>query len=199
MPEELKVPRLVTVAEKRAMEEDFHMSSARDTGQLLRTLAASKPGGRLLEIGTGVGVGAGWLLDGMDPAARLITLEVHPEAAQISKEMLASDSRVEVVQANAVDWLRAYDGPLFDLIFVDASVPKYEERALTLSRIAPGGLFVCDDVIWSAAWDPQVRPSKDRVDKFRAEIHGEPDFHVSLLDWGPGICVATRITADAGH
>ena len=192
----VKVPQLVEAAEKRAMEEDFHMSSARDTGQLLRTLAASKPGGLLLEIGTGVGVGSGWLLDGMDRAARLITLEVHPEAAQISKEMLASDPRVEVVHADALEWLRAYDGPLFDLIFVDASVPKYEERALTLSRIAPGGLFVCDDVIWSASWDPAVRPSKDRVDRFRAEIFDEPDFHVTLMDWGPGVCVATRIVAD---
>ncbi|MEV6830788.1 MULTISPECIES: O-methyltransferase [Amycolatopsis] len=196
MNELVKVPKLVEVAEKRAMEEDFHMSSARDTGQLLRALAASKPGGLLLEIGTGVGVGAGWLLDGMDPTARLITLEVHPEAAEISTEMLAGDSRVEVVHADAIEWLRAYDGPLFDMIFVDASVPKYEERALTLSRIAPGGLFVCDDVIWSASWDPAVRPSKDRVDKFRLEIFDEPDFHVLLMDWGPGVCVATRIAAD---
>jgi predicted O-methyltransferase YrrM len=199
MSELMRVPQLVTVAEKRAMEEDFHMSSARDTGQLLRTLAATKPGGLFLEIGTGVGVGAGWLLDGMDRAARLITLEVHPEAAQISKEMLASDSRAEVVQADAVEWLRAYDGPLFDMIFVDASVPKYEERALTLSRIAPGGLFVCDDVIWQASWDPAVRPSKDRVDKFRVEIFAETQFQVTLMDWGPGICVATRIVADAGN
>ena len=199
MNEPMKVPQLVTVAEKRAMEEDFHMSSARDTGQLLRTLAASKPGGLLLEIGTGVGVGAGWLLDGMDRAARLITLEVHPEAAQIGKEMLAADSRAEVVHADAIAWLREYDGPLFDLIFVDASVPKYEERALTLSRIAPGGLFVCDDVIWQPSWDPAVRPSRDRVEKFRLEIFDETEFQVTLMDWGPGICVATRIVADAGH
>jgi predicted O-methyltransferase YrrM len=199
MSELVKGPELVAVAEKRALAEDFHMSSARDTGQLLRTLAASKPGGLLLEIGTGVGVGAGWLLDGMDRTARLITLEVHPEAAQISKEMLAGDARVEVVHADAIEWLRAYDGPLFDLIFVDASVPKYEERALTLSRLAPGGLFVCDDIIWSPDWDPAVRPSKDRVDRFRVEIFDEPDVQVTMMDWGPGICVATRIVADGGN
>ncbi|HKS46458.1 MAG TPA: class I SAM-dependent methyltransferase [Amycolatopsis sp.] len=188
---------MVEAAEKRAMEEDFHMSSSRDTGQLLRTLAASKPGGLLLELGTGVGVGAAWLLDGMDRSARLITVEVHPEAAQISKEMLASDTRVEVLHANGIEWLEEYDGPLFDLIFVDCSRLKYEQRSLTLSRLAPGGMFVCDDVIWQPTWDPELRPSKDRVDKFRVEIFDDPGIQVTLMDWGPGICIASRIAGDA--
>jgi len=39
-------------------------------GALLRVLAATKPGGRMLEIGTGTGVGTCWLLDGMDAEAR---------------------------------------------------------------------------------------------------------------------------------
>jgi predicted O-methyltransferase YrrM len=198
MKQLLRVPRLVEVAEKRSMEEDFHMSSSRETGPLLRTLAASKPGGLMLELGTGVGVGAAWLLDGMDRASRLITLEVHPEAAQISKEILATDPRVEVVQAHGIEWLEAYDGPLFDLIFADVGRLKYERRALTLSRLAPGGFFVCDDVIWQPTWDPDIRPSKDRVDKFRAEIFQETGVHVTLMDWGPGICVAARIADDAG-
>jgi predicted O-methyltransferase YrrM len=198
MKQLLRVPRLVEVAEKRSMEEDFHMSSSRETGPLLRTLAASKPGGLMLELGTGVGVGAAWLLDGMDRASRLITLEVHPEAAQISKEILATDPRVEVVQAHGIEWLEAYDGRLFDLIFADVGRLKYERRALTLSRLAPGGFFVCDDVIWQPTWDPDIRPSKDRVDKFRAEIFQETGVHVTLMDWGPGICVAARIADDAG-
>ena len=33
-------------------------------GALLRLMAALKPGGHLLEIGTGTGVGTCWLLDG---------------------------------------------------------------------------------------------------------------------------------------
>ena len=44
----------------------FQMSSDLRTGVLLRTLAASKAGGKLLELGTGTGIGTSWLLDGMD-------------------------------------------------------------------------------------------------------------------------------------
>lgn len=197
MIEQLTVPPIVEAAEKRGEAEDFHMSSSRETGMLLRTLAASKPGGLLLELGTGVGVGAGWLLAGMDAKARLTTIEVHPEAAEICREMLASDPRAEVLHANGVEWLEAYDGPLFDLIFVDVGILKYERRDLTLSRLAPGGIFVCDDVIWQPTWDPAVRPSKDRVDKFRAEIFSQPGVHVTLMDWGAGVCIASRIADDA--
>jgi len=46
-------------------------------GALLRLMAALKPGGRLLEIGTGTGVGTCWLLDGMDASARLLTIDIN--------------------------------------------------------------------------------------------------------------------------
>jgi predicted O-methyltransferase YrrM len=195
--DQLVVPPIVEAAEKRGLAEDFHMSSSRETGMLLRTLAASKPGGLLLELGTGVGVGAGWLLAGMNSTARLLTLEVHPEAAEICRTMLADDPRAELIEANGVEWLEAYDGQPFDLIFADVGILKYERRSLTLSRLAPGGIFVCDDVIWQPTWDPAVRPSRDRVEKFRAEILTEPGVQVTLMDWGAGVCIASRIADDA--
>jgi predicted O-methyltransferase YrrM len=51
------------------------MASEPKTGAFLAALAASKPGGRLLELGTGTGLGAAWLLAGMDAAARLDTVD----------------------------------------------------------------------------------------------------------------------------
>ena len=40
-------------------------------GALLRVMAALKPGGRMLETGTGTGVGTCWLLDGMRRSPRV--------------------------------------------------------------------------------------------------------------------------------
>jgi hypothetical protein len=40
----------------------FSMASELQTGSLLQTLAASKPAGRFLELGTGTGVATAWLL-----------------------------------------------------------------------------------------------------------------------------------------
>ena len=46
----------------------FTMASEPKTGALLSVLAASKPGGRLLELGTGTGIGTAWMLSGMEKA-----------------------------------------------------------------------------------------------------------------------------------
>lgn len=183
------VPQLVLAAEKRATEEDFELSCSRDTGTLLRTLAASKPDGTILELGTGVGVGAAWMLDGMAPQTRLITLEKHPEAAEISKELLAGDSRCEVINADAVEWLEEHDGEPFDLIFADVGVSKYERRGLTLSRLAVGGMFVADDLLPQPKW---VDTHPARVERFHAEIIHEPGICFTFLACGSGVVVATR-------
>src|SRR5688572_31489907 len=59
------------------------MSSEPGTGSLLRALAASKPNGRFLELGTGAGVGTAWPLAGMDPGSRLISIDNDAEVSKI--------------------------------------------------------------------------------------------------------------------
>src|SRR5262245_53279195 len=53
----------------------FTMMSEPKVGALLAALAASKPGGRVLELGTGTGHGTAWLLSGMDAASTLDTVD----------------------------------------------------------------------------------------------------------------------------
>jgi len=52
----------------------FTMASEPLTCSLLRTLAASKPAARFLELGSGTGLSTAWLLDGMDSKSRLTTV-----------------------------------------------------------------------------------------------------------------------------
>src|SRR5947209_7917211 len=120
------VPPLVAKTEMVSEKGKFNMSSEPRTGALLRTLAASKPGGRFLELGAGVGVGAAWLLAGMDATATLITLEVHERTAIVCRSLLAEDPRVEVITADAIQWLEDYSGPPFDFVFADTTNAKFE-------------------------------------------------------------------------
>src|SRR5262249_2767374 len=57
-----EVPPVVDAILRDTREMGFSMASEPQTGSLLRTLAASKPGGRFLELGTGTGVATAWLL-----------------------------------------------------------------------------------------------------------------------------------------
>src|SRR5207248_8601968 len=58
----LPISAVIQDIEKAARAVDFTISSDIYTGSLLRTLAAAKPGGTLLELGTGCGMGTAWIL-----------------------------------------------------------------------------------------------------------------------------------------
>ena len=72
----------------------FSMTSEPKVGALLAVLAASKPGGRLLELGTGTGHGTAWLLSGMDAASTLDTVDTDPHVVAVAQRHLRADERV---------------------------------------------------------------------------------------------------------
>jgi len=60
------VPELVDAASTSGSEAGFQYSSDERVGRLLAVLAASVPEhGRILELGTGAGVGTAWLVSGL--------------------------------------------------------------------------------------------------------------------------------------
>lgn len=74
----------------------------------------------MLELGTGTGLATAWLLDGMDRASRLISIETDEAVPAIAREALGADDCVSFVQADGGDWLRQAAPAQFDLIFADA-------------------------------------------------------------------------------
>jgi hypothetical protein len=72
----------------------------------------------VLELGTGLATA--WLLDGMDRASRLISIETDEAVLAIAREALGADDCVSFVQADGGDWLRQAAPAQFDLIFADA-------------------------------------------------------------------------------
>lgn len=73
------------------------MNSDALTGSLLRTLAASKPSGSLLELGMGCGLGTCWLLEGVDQSSSLVSVDNDLRAQAIAKEELGNDHRLSLV------------------------------------------------------------------------------------------------------
>lgn len=69
----------------KSTEIGFSMPSDERTGSLLRTLLATKPGGSFLEIGTGTGLSLSWMIDGMDPASHIVTIDNHAGYQTVAK------------------------------------------------------------------------------------------------------------------
>src|ERR1700692_4635871 len=85
-------------------------------GALLRVMAALKPGGRLLEIGTGTGVGTCWLLDGMDAPAHPPTIDSDSRVQAIARSHLGKDARLTMLCEDAAAVIRRERPNSFDLI-----------------------------------------------------------------------------------
>src|SRR5579863_8815811 len=89
-------------------------------GRFLTVLAAGCAGGRIGELGTGAGIGAGWMASAMPADCVLITVEVDEALASAARELFAADSRVEVLKGDALGVIPGR-GP-FDLLFADSGV-----------------------------------------------------------------------------
>lgn len=181
-------PAAWTTIQARTAALGFDMPSEADTGALLRLLAASKPGGRLLELGTGTGLATAWLLDGLDASARLISVDVDPMVQDVAREVL-KDDRLRFVLADGLDYVLAQPPASFDLIFADAWPGKYEALDQTLALLKRGGLYVIDDILPQPNW-PEGYPA--RVDALVRDLEAREDLTMVTLGWASGLIVAAK-------
>jgi predicted O-methyltransferase YrrM len=185
----LTPPSSIAAIEARAASLDFTMASETRTGALLKVLAASKPGGRLLELGTGTGVGTAWLLEGMDAAASLVSVDSSLVFQAVAQDVLGHDLRLTLVLENGADFLRRQKPASFDLIFADAIPGKYENLDQALSLVKPGGYYVVDDLLPQPNW-PEGHEAK--VPVLIEQLRSDSRFYLVPLNWASGIVVAVR-------
>jgi predicted O-methyltransferase YrrM len=173
----------------RTVELNFGMASEPKTGALLRVLAASKPAGRFLELGTGTGVATAWLLAGMDPGSTLISVDTDNEFQTVAREVLGRDSRLSLVIEDGAAFLRRQVPESFDLVFADAMPGKYEALDEALAVVKPGGFYVIDDMLPQASW-PDGHAEK--VPVLMTRLANDDRFHVAPMAWASGVLVAVR-------
>ncbi|WP_425995765.1 O-methyltransferase [Caulobacter sp. DWR1-3-2b1] len=167
----------------------FDMPSEADAGAMLRLLATSKPGGLFLELGTGTGLATAALVAGMDAAASLVSIDNDARVQAVAREALGQDPRVTFVVADGLDFLRGQAVGVFDLIFADAWPGKYDGLDETLALLAPGGLYVVDDMLPQPNWPDNHQA---RVDDLTARLKSHADLTAVSLSWASGLILAAR-------
>jgi predicted O-methyltransferase YrrM len=188
----VRVPTALDVIGRDTAAVGFALASEPKTGALLRVLAAMKPGGRFLELGTGTGVGTAWLLAGMDPSSSLLTVDSDHKVIDVARRHLGGDPRVtfrigdggEILEQLAV----SSEQP-FDLIYADAWPGKYTHLDRTLSLLAVGGIYFIDDLLPQANW-PEGHAA--RVPPLIADLESRRDFVSVKLAWASGLMMLVR-------
>ncbi|MFD3335990.1 O-methyltransferase [Streptomyces sp. NPDC058700] len=184
-----RLPTALPALRALASDAGFIMSSEDRTGNFLAALAATRPAGRILELGTGVGEGTAWLLSGMDEASCLTTVELDPAVQAIAQEQLGTDPRVTFVSEDGGTWLESFDGAPFDLVFADTWPGKFTHLDRALELVAPGGTYLIDDLFPQPGW-PEGHDAS--VERLLAELDRREDFRCIRLAWSSGLLMAVR-------
>lgn len=158
-------------------------------GALLRVLAATKPGGRILEIGTGTGIGTCWLLDGMDADARLTTVDVNPKVQAIAQTHLGMDTRLTLLLEDGAATIGRQTPNSLDLVFADGGAGKHILLDEALALLRPGGIYVCDDTKPHPLWPPEHAA---KIPPLMEKLASRQDFRRLYIDWSSGAVVMVK-------
>ncbi|MBY0496369.1 MAG: O-methyltransferase [Cyanobacteria bacterium] len=143
-------------------------------GRLLYLLTKISGAKRILEIGTLGGYSTTWLARALPEDGVLISLELdrkHADVARKNVDRAGVGSRVTIEVGTAEDTLERLiktSVPPFDLVFIDADKPGYEnylDLSLRLSR--PGTVIIADNLIRDGAV-LQTSPEEENARAARA-------------------------------
>ena len=168
---------------------NFNMCSDVLTGSMLQTLVSSKPGGRILELGTGTGLSLSWILAGADENTNIVSIDNDPQLIELTRSYFNDDERVQLICQDGGDWIETYGGPQFDLIFADAWPGKFQLLDHTLSLLKPGGIYMIDDLNSQPNW-PEGHEIK--VKALVNRLIETESFSLTKLNWSTGLIIATR-------
>jgi predicted O-methyltransferase YrrM len=167
----------------------FNMASEPKVGSLLAALAASKPRGRLLELGTGTGHGTAWLLAGMDADSTLDTVDTDAVVVAVARRHLGSDRRVNFHVIDGAEFLQQSPSRRFDLIYADAWPGKFSHLDAALSLLGQGGIYVIDDLLPQPNWPDGHAP---KVPALIDDLERRSGFATVRLAWASGLMLVVR-------
>jgi predicted O-methyltransferase YrrM len=182
------IPDAVAAARRRAHQLRFPLSSEDGVGRLLAVLAAAvPPGGRILEIGTGVGVGTAWISTGLAGRTdvEMISVEVDRQSSDAAMEW-PWPAHVHIINADVLDVLGTLGK--FDLMFVDAA-PIKRHIEWTIRALRRGGILVVDDCHTDMKMTDLQRANNADLRRF---LLRHPELQTVELDWASGVILATH-------
>ena len=184
-----RFPTIYAAINEATISSGFTMASEILTCSLLRTLAATKPSGKFLELGTGTGLSTSWILDGMDYNSTLISIDNEPVFLEIAQHFLGKDTRLSLVATDGGKWVEENLHQKFDYIFADTWHGKYLLSDEVLSMLNKGGLYIIDDMLPQPNW-PEGHD--ERATRLTTYLETRDDLILTKQNWATGIIIAVK-------
>jgi len=181
-------PAALTSAREVAAELGATAISA-GVGNLLRTLVCAIKAKHIIDVGTGVGVSAGWLSLGLGEAGTITSIDLESEYQQTAKEILhdldLAAPRLRLLAGRANQVLPKLTDAGYDFIFVDIS--QFDAPALlndAARLLMQGGILVLNGALIG---------TYNAANELAGLIGESDEFAAALVPLGLGLVVATRL------
>ena len=170
-------------------------------GAYLRHLEHILDAQSVVEIGTGSGVGALWVLEGMLQSGTLTSIDSEQEHSAIAKIALQdaqiAQSRYRLITNPAIEVMTKLADRAYDLVIFRDNAEDLQDAIIEAHRILrSGGVFVIDNFFGGAKVnDPTQRDPKTIALRDAGKLlKGEPEKWVtSLIPVGDGLLLATKL------
>lgn len=164
-------------------------------GAWLRWFAGVRPARDVVELGSGIGYSALWLLAGMHPRGMLTTIETDADRQARAQRVLGRaghGQRVRSILGSALSVLPKLADQAYDLVFIDATPAEYPDYLRHATRLLrPGGLLIADHVMRAGLGDA-TDPGATGLRVFAGMVRDDPTLDGQMLPVGDGMLVATR-------
>jgi caffeoyl-CoA O-methyltransferase len=169
----------------------------RVVGSTLEMLARSVGARRVFEMGSGFGFSAYWFSRAVGEDGEVVLTDMDAANARQAEGFLTRAERwgsCRFVLGDAMEALAASEGA-FDVIYSDVDKEDYPAAwEAARSRIRPGGLYLCDNVLWSGRVarddnDPATRAIREH----NLSVANDPDFSAAIVPTRDGVMVALRL------
>lgn len=153
----------------------------------------------ILEIGTYTGYSALCLAEGLHPDGKLHTIDINEELYDFQRKYFdLSPYGAQIIQhlGDATTIIpEMADG--FDLVFMDADKDNYIHYFhLIVDKMAPGGLLLSDNVLWSGKVLDQIHKDDEATETLVAYnrlVKEDPRLETVLLPIRDGLTVSRKI------
>lgn len=146
-------PALVRLRERTAPMPMSQMQIGADQGAFMALLVRLIGAKRILEIGTFTGYSSTAMALALPDDGRITCLDVSREWTDIAREAWTDAGvadKVDLRLAPATETLPTLDDDSFDMAFIDADKPGYDDYYEGCLRVVrSGGLILIDNVLWS--------------------------------------------------
>jgi len=169
-------------------------------GATLRFLAGLIDARSVVEVGTGTGVAATWLLRGMVPDGVLTSVDLEAEHQRLARQTLTEagieSRRFRLISGAAMDVLPRLTDGHYDLVFLDGDKSEYADYlAEALRLLRPGGVVAIDNALWHDRVADSAQRDQDTVAirELGKAMREDERWLPLLLPVGDGLLVAKKI------